>query len=102
VAAVIGSLVGLLLGIVTPAVSATAMTSMAGSLLWLSGMRVLALRFEVPDGPWLPTSNVTWLMNCSMDIPWLGQHDCRYPGAKAKASATLQSDNREPASVQLK
>ncbi|MCI0366377.1 MAG: hypothetical protein L0Y44_16520 [Phycisphaerales bacterium] len=61
-AAVIGSLVGLVLGIVTPAVSATAMTSMAGSLLWLGGMRVLALRFEVPDGPWLPTSNVTWLI----------------------------------------
>ena len=60
--AVCGAVVGLLLGILAASFSASAITSFGGSLLWLSGLHILALRFGVPDGPWFPKSGTTLLL----------------------------------------
>jgi hypothetical protein len=60
-AAVSGAIVGLLFGILASSLSASAVTSFGGSLLWLGGLQILALRFGVPDGPWFPKSGMLWL-----------------------------------------
>lgn len=60
-AAVSGAIVGLLFGILAPSISASAVTSFGGSLLWLTALQILALRFGVPDGPWFPKSGMLWL-----------------------------------------
>jgi hypothetical protein len=61
VSCVIGGLTGFLAGIVAFKISAAAITSLGGSLLWLAGMQILAIRIEVPDGPWMPTTSSGWL-----------------------------------------
>lgn len=56
-----GALLGLLLGSLATVFSASAITSMGGSLMWLSGFNALFLRLGVPEGPWIPTSATGWL-----------------------------------------
>jgi hypothetical protein len=58
--AVIGTIAGLLLGIVAPMLGAAAVTSLGGSMLWLSGGRVLATGFGAPD-QWWPSTGTGWL-----------------------------------------
>lgn len=58
---VVGGVVGLLLGAIAPTFSAALVTALGGSLLWLTGARVLAVRFGVPEGPWLPRSGLAWM-----------------------------------------
>jgi hypothetical protein len=59
--AVIGGIVGLLLGIVAPSLSASIVTALGGSMLWLTGTRVVALRLGVHDSDWLPASSLGWM-----------------------------------------
>lgn len=61
VSCVIGGLTGFLAGVVAFKISAAAITSLGGSLLWLAGVQILAMRLELPDGPWMPTSSTAWL-----------------------------------------
>lgn len=61
VSCVIGGLTGFLAGIIAFKISAAAVTSLGGSLLWLAGVQVLAIRLELPDGPWMPTTSSGWL-----------------------------------------
>lgn len=59
---VCGGLLGIFLGILAPRFSAAAVTALGGSLLWLSGVRVIATHMGVPaDAPWLPSSGIAWL-----------------------------------------
>lgn len=58
--AVIGTIAGLLLGIIAPMFGAAAVTSLGGSFLWLSSGRVLATGFGAPDG-WWPSTGSGWL-----------------------------------------
>jgi len=59
---VLGGLLGVFLGILAPGFSAAAVTALGGSLLWLSGVRVIATRMGLPaDAPWLPSSGIAWL-----------------------------------------
>lgn len=70
--AVIGCVIGLFLGFLGTSFSAAAVTALGGSLLWLSGLRVLATRIGVPDGPWLPASGMAclgvWLITAAIGL----------------------------------
>jgi hypothetical protein len=55
-------LLGLVVGAVASTLSAAAITAVGGSLLWLCGVQVLAIRIGVPEGPWLPSSGSAWLI----------------------------------------
>jgi hypothetical protein len=58
---VVGGVVGLLLGVIAPTFSAALITALGGSLLWLTGLRVLLVRLGVPEGPWMPASGLAWV-----------------------------------------
>ena len=60
VSMIAGGLLGLILGGLVHTLSAAAITALGGSLLWLCGLQVLAVRLGA-DGPWMPTSGTTWL-----------------------------------------
>jgi ABC-type multidrug transport system fused ATPase/permease subunit len=57
--AVIGTIAGLLLGIIAPVLGASAVTSFGGSMLWLSGGRVFAAGMGAPDS-WWPQTGTGW------------------------------------------
>lgn len=61
IAAIVGSLLGLILGFIAPKFSAAAVTSLGGSLLWLTGLRLIAVRVGVPEGAWMPASGGAWM-----------------------------------------
>ncbi len=59
--AVLGGLLGILVGAAVPRLSSKVVTSFAGALIWLGSLRVILERV-VPDGAdWLPESGRTWL-----------------------------------------
>ncbi len=60
-AAMIGTLSGLVLGLVLRKFSDCAVTAMIGAAIWLSAAQVIALRSGAPDGPWFPKSTIAWL-----------------------------------------
>lgn len=62
VSAVCGGILGLILGAIASSLSAVVITALGGSLLWLSGLQILALRLSVPDGPWMPATGTSWLI----------------------------------------
>jgi hypothetical protein len=61
ISSIVGIVLGLILGFAAPNFSAAAVTSLGGSLLWLTGLRVLLTRIGVPEGPWLPASGGSWM-----------------------------------------
>jgi hypothetical protein len=97
-AAVSGAIVGLLFGILAPSISASAVTSFGGSLLWLMALQILALRFGVPDGPWFPKSGMLWLgiwlitTLAGVVIQWTVQRKrADKPQRQKKSSAEIES-----------
>ncbi|MCA9294903.1 MAG: hypothetical protein KC983_00265 [Phycisphaerales bacterium] len=60
-AAASGVLLGALLGALAPMVGASIVTSFGGSLLWLSGLRLVLIRVGAPT-EWLPESPAVWLL----------------------------------------
>lgn len=60
-AAVIGALAGIVLGLLARRFSDSAITALGGSLLWLTGLRILAVRMGIGDQPWLPSSAVGFM-----------------------------------------
>lgn len=59
--AVLGGLLGILVGAAVPKLSSKVVTSFAGALIWLASLRVILERV-VPNGAdWLPESGRTWL-----------------------------------------
>jgi len=71
VSCVLGGLAGFLAGIVAFKISAAAITALGGSLLWLAGMQILAIRIELPEGPWMPTSSgwlAAWLITSALGV----------------------------------
>jgi hypothetical protein len=61
-AAVIGVLIGVMLGALLPTFSASIVTAFGGSLLMLTNLRVLGERLGAADAPWMPSSAMTWLI----------------------------------------
>jgi hypothetical protein len=61
-AAITGALAGLLAGTLLPAATAVVVSAFGGSLIWLSGLRVLMLRLEQPVEAWLPDSTAGFLV----------------------------------------
>lgn len=61
-AAITGALAGLLAGTLLPAATAVVVSAFGGSLIWLSGIRVLMLRLEQPVDAWLPDSTAGFLV----------------------------------------
>jgi hypothetical protein len=59
---VIGFVIGGLLGVLFPAVSASIVTAFGGSMLWLGSAHILLLRAGAGDSFFMPRSSMTWLM----------------------------------------
>jgi len=60
--AVLGGFLGIIVGLLIPSLAAAVVTSMGGSVLWLSGAHVLALRLGMGDSAWMPATNTRWLL----------------------------------------
>jgi hypothetical protein len=60
-AAIAGVLLGVLFGALAPMLSAAVVTAFGGALLWLSGLRIVAIQLGEPVAAWLP-SQATWLL----------------------------------------
>ena len=60
--AVLGIFLGIIVGLLIPSLAAAVVTSMGGSVLWLSGAHVLALRLGFGDAAWMPSTNTRWLL----------------------------------------
>lgn len=60
--AVLGVFLGIIVGLLVPSIAATAITSMGGSALWLSGAHLLAVRFGMADAGWMPATSARWLL----------------------------------------
>jgi len=67
-AGVIGAVIGLFLGIMAPSFGALALTAFAGSLMWITGTRIVATKLGLPEGPWLPAPGTHGVAFASM---WL-------------------------------
>ena len=70
-AAVGGILLGVLFGALAPALSAAVVTAFGGSLLWLSGLRIVVTQIGEPVTNWLP-SQATWLLALWLIISLIG------------------------------
>ena len=62
IAAILGGLTGLLLGMVFKQATVTLVTAFGGSLLWLASGRILIERLGSSEEPWLPGSVHIWLL----------------------------------------
>ncbi len=60
-AAVLGALLGILVGAAVPKLSTTVVTSFTGSLIWLASLRVILERIVPGGADWLPESGRSWL-----------------------------------------
>jgi hypothetical protein len=60
-AAIVGGLLGVLIGALVPTFSTTIVTAFLGSLLWLTSLRVIAEKLTVSETIWLPDSGTAWL-----------------------------------------
>jgi len=67
-AGVIGGVIGLFLGIMAPSFGALVLTAFGGSLLWITGVRIVATKLGLPEGPWLPAPDTHSVAFASM---WL-------------------------------
>ena len=65
-AAVVGALLGLTLGVLTPGFATALMTALLGTALWLGCGTGLAVRFDVPGVSWLPDTWLGWLVMWSV------------------------------------
>ena len=71
ISAVIGTIAGLLMGIVTPLLGASAVTALGGSMLWLSGGRVMAAGLGAPASWWPHTASgwfTLWLITAAAGL----------------------------------
>lgn len=60
-AMVAGAIFGLIVGGLLPTFSGAVITALGGSLLWLCGLQILAVRFGMAEQLWLPSSGTGWL-----------------------------------------
>jgi hypothetical protein len=60
--AVLGGFLGIIVGLLMPSIAASAITSMGGSALWLSGAHLLAVRFGLESVSWFPSTSARWLL----------------------------------------
>jgi len=67
-AGVIGAFIGLFLGIMAPSFGALVLTAFGGSLMWITGTRIVATKLGLPEGPWLPAPDTHGVAFASM---WL-------------------------------
>ncbi len=61
VSMIAGAVFGLILGGVAPTLSAVAITALGGSLLWLCGLQIIAVRYGIAERIWIPTTGTSWL-----------------------------------------
>lgn len=54
-ATVAGGVAGLFMGIMAPSFGALLLTAFGGSLLWITGTRIVATQLGLPQGAWLPS-----------------------------------------------
>jgi hypothetical protein len=66
-----GILLGVLFGALAPTLSAAVVTAFGGSLLWLSGLRIVVTQIGEPVTNWLP-SQATWLLGLWLIISLIG------------------------------
>ena len=61
-AAIVGLLVGFLVGTIVPKLSASVVTSFGGALLILFSVRIIAERLGIDNGWWMPAKATQWLV----------------------------------------